>query len=491
MKKPKFLNNKDAWMLAEDIPNVDPFFIEVAFSCFANEQANACGRNYQKVLAVWHSKFNNYFYYGQKDCLAMEKYLVNKIVKNPKFGQSINSNIIKNSDQLRRFCQKLNRLELSNLSNEKLADIFDQTDLLHTKLYEWCWLSNATDMFHNTFTQTLKDYLKTKIKNQVEFNQIFSILTSPEKKSVAAKQEESLLKIADLIKNHQSYTTQLKEHYQKYFYLKYLWLGKTGVYNYNYFYREALKLSRKKDQPSKLIKILNSNLIKIKKDKSRLFQELKFDKKFVELFQIYSDFMLTKIYRRYDQIYLSYCLSHFLKLAAKKLNISFDEIRYLTAKELSLALRQGDLNKNELKKRLDFFWIYVEKDLEIFSTDKNHPWLNFLKQTKKVFANELTGQIGCLGKAKGFVKIINSPSDINKMKKGDILVSIATNPDLVPAMKKAAAIVTEQGGVTSHAAIISREMNIPCVIGTKIATQVFKDGDWVEVDANIGIIKKL
>ncbi|MCH7492711.1 phosphoenolpyruvate synthase, partial [Patescibacteria group bacterium] len=97
----------------------------------------------------------------------------------------------------------------------------------------------------------------------------------------------------------------------------------------------------------------------------------------------------------------------------------------------------------------------------------------------------------CVGKASGTVKLIIRPTDMLKMKKGDILVSIATDPDIVPAMKKAAAIVTEQGGVTSHAAIVARELNIPCVIGTKIATKVLKDGDRVEVDATKGIVKKL
>ncbi len=78
---------------------------------------------------------------------------------------------------------------------------------------------------------------------------------------------------------------------------------------------------------------------------------------------------------------------------------------------------------------------------------------------------------------------------MKKMNKGDILVSIATNPDIVPAMKKAAAIITEQGGITSHAAIVSREFNTPCIIGTKIATKVLHDGDLVEVDADKGIVK--
>ena len=79
---------------------------------------------------------------------------------------------------------------------------------------------------------------------------------------------------------------------------------------------------------------------------------------------------------------------------------------------------------------------------------------------------------------------------MSKMEYGDILVAWATNPAIVPAMKKAAAIVTNEGGLTCHAAIVSRELNIPCIVGTKIATEVLKDGDIVEVDADNGIVKK-
>lgn len=77
------------------------------------------------------------------------------------------------------------------------------------------------------------------------------------------------------------------------------------------------------------------------------------------------------------------------------------------------------------------------------------------------------------------------------MKEKDILVSFATNPNLMPAIRKAAAIVTDEGGLTCHAAIVSRELGIPCVVGTKIVTQILKDGDKVEVDARKGIVKKL
>jgi len=77
------------------------------------------------------------------------------------------------------------------------------------------------------------------------------------------------------------------------------------------------------------------------------------------------------------------------------------------------------------------------------------------------------------------------------MRPGDILVSHMTDPEIVVAMKKAGAIITDMGGITCHAAIVSRELGIPCVIGTKIATKVFKDGDEVEVDATKGVVRKL
>ena len=74
------------------------------------------------------------------------------------------------------------------------------------------------------------------------------------------------------------------------------------------------------------------------------------------------------------------------------------------------------------------------------------------------------------------------------MRKGDVLVATMTKPDCVGAMKKAAAIITDEGGITCHAAIVARELGIPCIIGTKIATQVLRDGDEVEVDANKGTV---
>ena len=103
---------------------------------------------------------------------------------------------------------------------------------------------------------------------------------------------------------------------------------------------------------------------------------------------------------------------------------------------------------------------------------------------------QLKGQAAFLGKAKGVARIIlTSDGKRAHFDEGDILVSINSNPNLMPLLKKCSAIVTDEGGITCHAAIISRELKKPCLIGTKIATQVLKDGDLVEVDADKGIVK--
>ena len=100
----------------------------------------------------------------------------------------------------------------------------------------------------------------------------------------------------------------------------------------------------------------------------------------------------------------------------------------------------------------------------------------------------LTGAPASPGIGTGPVKILKSPKEIGKIEKGDVLVAPMTSPDYVPAMKKANAIITDQGGQTSHAAIVSRELGIPCVVGTQMATHELKDGMIVTVDGETGQI---
>ena len=106
-------------------------------------------------------------------------------------------------------------------------------------------------------------------------------------------------------------------------------------------------------------------------------------------------------------------------------------------------------------------------------------------------ATEAKGVIAQKGKVTGTVKVLQDANDVGKVEEGDVIVASMTNPSYVSAMHRAAAFVTDEGGITCHAAILAREMKKPCVIGTKIATQIFSDGDRVEVDAETGIVRKV
>ena len=105
-------------------------------------------------------------------------------------------------------------------------------------------------------------------------------------------------------------------------------------------------------------------------------------------------------------------------------------------------------------------------------------------------AEQITGRIAYAGNARGIAKVVNTARDFGKLKQGEILIAPMTRPDYLPLMKKCAAIVTDEGGITSHAAIVARELKKPCIIGTHNATKVLKDGDMVEVDATKGIVRK-
>jgi phosphohistidine swiveling domain-containing protein len=144
----------------------------------------------------------------------------------------------------------------------------------------------------------------------------------------------------------------------------------------------------------------------------------------------------------------------------------------------------------ELKKRYNGYFfgsgqLFVNKDKAIIvKTLGIHFKEEIVKQMK-----EFKGNPAFQGKVKGFVRRLMGHRQINELKEGEILVSPMTIPDFLPAMKKAAAFVTDEGGILCHAAILAREMHKPCIVGTEFATEVLKNGDYVEVDAYSGIVK--
>ncbi|OGM12414.1 phosphoenolpyruvate synthase [Candidatus Woesebacteria bacterium RBG_16_34_12] len=176
-----------------------------------------------------------------------------------------------------------------------------------------------------------------------------------------------------------------------------------------------------------------------------------------------------------------------LKVPEKKkelVKISDDDI-------LKLAKLADNLQKHYYFPQ-DIEWAKEKDKLYIVQTRP----VTTIEETKKREIEEyktgetpiLKGASASPGIGTGTVKILKNVNEIKKIIKGDILVAEMTSPDYVPAMKKAIAIITDQGGMTSHAAIVSRELGIPCVVGTKEATKLLKENMTVTVDGTKGLV---
>lgn len=151
-------------------------------------------------------------------------------------------------------------------------------------------------------------------------------------------------------------------------------------------------------------------------------------------------------------------------------------------------------SKELLIKRKSHFVVIPNNVVETITLkefSENNLAYNFQIDVIDQDVKELVGQVAFPGKVQGKVKIIKRKEQIPEMEEGKILVSPMTTPEYVIVMEKAAAIVTDEGGMLCHAAIVAREMKKPCITGTKIATQILKDGDLVEIDAEKGIVRKL
>ena len=133
--------------------------------------------------------------------------------------------------------------------------------------------------------------------------------------------------------------------------------------------------------------------------------------------------------------------------------------------------------------------IYIVQTRPITTIQSNQKVLDSQKAISNVNA-DLKGEPASPGTATGIVVIIKSPTEMSRVQKGQILVISMTTPDFVPAMKRVNGIITDKGGQTSHAAIVSRELGVPCVVGTKIATKFLKEGETVTLNGTTGEVWK-
>ena len=182
-----------------------------------------------------------------------------------------------------------------------------------------------------------------------------------------------------------------------------------------------------------------------------------------------------------------------LSILEKQSEIKKGSLKNLTIDEFRIFLDKKELPQ-DIDNRRSFLLMKISYDgYNFYTSEEKESVLEKIGQTKvkNVNIDIIKGIKSFGGVVKGRVKIVKTVEGASRVEEGDILVSSMTDPRYLVAMKKASAFVTDEGGILCHAAIVARELKKPCIISTKIATQVLKNGDIIEVDANRGIVKIL
>ena len=386
------------------------------------------------------------------------------------------------------FWHQFPKIKLAKLSNDELTKQWQHYYNLFTKRF-------TSSAIIDHFALGTDELIGTMIRKEVgalekesQFTEIFSAATAPVRQSFINQAEIDLLKIA---------TTETTEkrltEYQK----KYFWTKNNYAYAYHLTtndFEKELSTWRKsgKDLREELDRIKNTPA-ENKRKKAVLFKKYHFSPLLRTLLKISEDFSWWQDERKkstYLNIHIGFQI---LKEIGKRIGYTVDELKYAVAPEMEGIIKNRQPSPAELRQRKQGSVFIVTREGYQVETGKGAEEVrkSMFGDQKLDEIKDLRGLVAMTGKTIGRAKILLSANEVGKVQHGDVLIAVMTRPDYVPAMKKAAAIVTDEGGITSHAAIVSRELGIPCIIGTKIATQIFKDGDQLEVNANHNWVRKL
>jgi len=401
------------------------------------------------------------------------------------------------------------RSNLKNENNRYLNNIYQRYVRTNTEVYTYGLILPLLDYHDSTFlSDELENILKTRHRSEY-----FGILTTPLRPTFNKLQELDLLKILVDIKKDQNLLKQfrklvspelldylknnrprlvniLRQHTNKYCWTTYVYEG--PAVDILYFLDILGDLIKRHINPTQELKKYQSELASTAKRQREIIKELKASRYEKQIIKLAREMVFIKPYRRELQSHSYYQIEPLLNEVASRLHLSLKQVRMMLPVEIADGLLKNKINTNLINQRMDLVVYGGQGDRHFcLSGCRAEEFIrkNFARESKIKLSKEIIGSVAFKGQAKGVVRVINMPEEMVKMEEGNILVSAATSPNLMPAIRKAAAIVTDEGGLTCHAAIVSRELRIPCVVGTKFATKVLHDGDLVEVDAEKGIVK--
>ena len=413
-----------------------------------------------------------------------------------------------------KFLARLDFIELKILSQQEILREFENFSKM---LGEFWAVSLLVEPYSPFLDKVYFPYFEKIVGDTQKAKEAFAVLTLPLEQSFVARERVNLLKIiikflqntkerkilldkssgeylADIKFRNNAFFKELEEHQQRYYWIQnnygqHIYLTITDFLK---FIKEILH----EGDVSKLIEELErlENQEELSKNQEKIVNDLDLSGKVVRELEHIRHMTWIKDERKKTVLMMLHHLFNILDEFGRRTNIDPKVVAYATTEEIPKLL-ENNFDTSILNQRREHsFWIAQSGNKRSVFTGNDAAILrNKLIKEESNEKKEIHGNVACRGEESiitGTVRIILDPKD-QTISKDEILITSMTRPDFVPLMRKAKAVVTDEVGITCHAAIVSREMNKPCIIGTHNATRTFHTGDEVELRMNHGTIKLL
>ena len=376
--------------------------------------------------------------------------------------------------------QALPKLNYSEMSDLKLLNLYQSyvKNLLEYSAYLYIPI---------TVDERLEAEVKKQFSNESDYINIYDAIMTPIKESALLAEKISLLKIAC---GKKISPMDILRHIEKYGFLK-----RRGFFLDFFNEKYYLGKIKKNKAPQARLNQLQAELFEKKKIFRQMLKKYGKTRYLRNLILTVNEAVYFRTWRLDVIFYSSYFIQNLFDEIAKRTGLkSGKEAVYLLPSEVEDCLKNGLKPQRNLISQRKKAYVYItfgpKRGLVLQGADA----IKIKKQLKiaeATVADMVKGNTAYKGRVKGKATLFFSGDSYKKLNVAEILITHSTSPEMTPYFKNIKAIVSEEGGITSHPALISREMKIPCVIGAKFATKIFKDGDIVEVDANRGIATKI
>ena len=441
------------------------------------------GDCHQKMIA-FHGNFTSSFYYSRAKTKSLCKRILKRLTDDEGFFNAF-------EERYRSVCTAL--ADCWEGEEKTLIEVYKKQYACQKELYRYCW---PFEILQTEFG--IEPEIRTRLKAQgLLTEEIENVLYRYELNSDNVYYTEKLAieKICEKIRKNTEYTQVFKNPIKHLVMLLPSELREEIVQveeKYKYLYYHGFSDRKLPNLYDYVVKVKECLLNPAYIEKRLPLNGGEWDFETGRLLACYHKLSALKSIRRLAQLKNFYYLDLWIAKAAEKLKVSEAVLRHMLPEEVIAFCEKGEYPQDAERRVASLIYVYDDGRESVISGETEQEYYeNLIRQNGKGVEDVIQGKVACRGYVKGRVLKVLRCEDAVGVDKNTVIFTHEGDPDLLPVLKKAGAIVCEQGGITCHMAIIAREYGIPCIIGVgNCLINGFKNGEIVEVDAVNGYLKR-